>query len=71
MLEEGTFMAQCGLWSRMEKKRTVLQGEELEEYDELGEAKHFHRKDERTYPLIEHEYGGELSRAQWDSHVRR
>ena len=61
MLEEGTFMAQCGQWSRMENKRTVLQGEELEQYDELGEAKRFHRKDKRTR-LREHEYGG-LSRA--------
>ena len=60
----GTFMAQCGPWSRMQKKRTALQDDELEEHDGLSEAKRSHRKDKRTHRSREHEYGGELSRAQ-------
>ena len=36
--EEGSFMAQCGFWHRMEKKTISLHNSESEGYDEGSEA---------------------------------
>ena len=47
--EEGTVMAQCGLWHRMEKKIIAVQNGEQKEHDEINDTKMRHARDNRAF----------------------
>ena len=56
--DERTFMAQCGLWHRMEKKILALQNGEGKVHDEISEAKMLHKEDIGAYLLTENAHRG-------------
>ena len=56
--DAGTFMAQRGLWQKMEKNIVgVLSGGPVH-IDEITEMKMMHAANKRTAALREHEFGG-------------
>ena len=54
--KEGTFMAQCGLWHKMDKKLVDIQNGGPDLFDELREAKLLHREDKRAHASRRREY---------------
>ena len=45
--DEGTFMAQCGLWDKMDKKLVDTQNDGPDLFDEISEATMLHKGDKR------------------------
>ena len=57
MHDEVTFMAQGGLWHKMEKDLVDIQnGPDL--IDEMSEANVLYNENKRAFALREHEFGG-------------
>ena len=56
--DEGTFIAQRGLWHKMQKKLVNIQNGGLSLLNEIREAKIMHSEDKRTFALREPEFGG-------------
>ena len=56
--DEGTFMAQRGLWHKMQKKFVNKKNGGLSLLNEIREAKIVHSEDKRTFALRELEFGG-------------
>lgn len=55
--DEGPFMAQCGMWHRMEKNISSMQNGENEGCDELNEAKMLYKEDKRAHRIREEKFG--------------
>ena len=56
--DEGTFMAQCGQWHKMENKLVDIQNGGLDLFDEISAAKMLHNEDKRAFALREREFAG-------------
>ena len=56
--DEVTFMAQGGLWHKMEKDWVVIQNEGPDLIDEMNEANMLYNENKRAFALREHEFGG-------------
>ena len=56
--DDGTFMAQCGLWRKMENKLVDIQIWVPDLFDEISESKMLHSEDNRACALRGREFGG-------------
>ena len=58
--DEGTFMAQSGLWNKTENKLVDIQNGAPDLFDDIGEAKMLHNEDKRAFAPRE-----EFGRSWW------
>ena len=56
--DEGTFMAQCGRWHKMEKKLVDIQNGGPDLFFGVSEAAMIHDEDKRAFALRVREFGG-------------
>ena len=54
--DEGTFMAQCGLWHKMETKLVEIQNGGPDFFADMCEATMLHKEDKRAFDQREREF---------------
>ena len=57
MHDEGTFMAQCGQWHKMDKKLVEIQNGGPDLFDDKSKARMLHKEDKPVFALRAREFG--------------